>query len=55
MGDEGDLPDCKQSAINEILNISIEDIMEFCRRHAVLLSSVAMTGNYISECTALNS
>ena len=45
MGEEGELFDCKQSAINEFLNINIEDIMEFCKRHFVLLSSVALTGN----------
>ena len=47
MGEEGELFDCKQSAIEEFLNINVEDIMEFCKRHFVLLSSVALTGNVL--------
>ena len=47
MGEEGELFDCKQSAINEFLNINVEDIMQFCKKNFVLLSSVALTGTVI--------
>ena len=54
MVEEGELFDCKQSAINEFLNINVEDIMQFCKKNFFLLSSVALTGTVIVDLLTYN-